>query len=99
MEIMLSTPSVSRNSVSRVSVFNHDNGDKDLAGYHRFLQVTGSVCKQEGNMVRFKDWGQGKNCTLFAFDNVAGGCVDTPYLNPRQTGELQIEILLGANIN
>ena len=77
---------------------NHDNGEKDLAGYHRFLDATGALCKQQGNMVRFKDWGQTKNCTLFAFDNVASGCVDTPHLNPRQTGELQIEIILGANV-
>lgn len=47
-------------------------------------------------MVRYKDWGQGKNCILFMWNNVASGCVDTNYLNPKQTGELQIELQLGA---
>lgn len=45
--------------------------------------------------MRSKDWGEGKNCTLFIFDNVASGCVDTSYLNPRQTREIQIESVLG----
>ena len=74
---------------------NRNNADRDLTGYHRFLQASGALCKHEGNMVRSKDWGAGKNCTLFMFDNVATGCVDTSYLNPKQVGEVQIELLLG----
>ena len=49
----------------------HNNGTQDLRGYYRFLQATGCLCKHQGNMVRSKDWGQGKNCTLFVFDNAA----------------------------
>ena len=74
---------------------NRNNADRDLTGYHRFLQASGALCKHEGNMVTSKDWGAGKNCTLFMFDNVASGCVDTSYLNPKQVGEVQIELLLG----
>lgn len=74
---------------------NMNNADRDLTGYHRFLQASGALCKHEGNMVRSKDWGEGKNCTLFMFDNVASGCVDTSYLNPKQAGEIQTELLLG----
>ncbi|XP_078357116.1 uncharacterized protein LOC144641983 [Oculina patagonica] len=75
----------------------HNDGTKDLRGYHRFLQATGCLCKQQGNMVRGDDWGQGKNCTLFVFDNVANGCVDSYRMNPKQTGNLLIELNFGAN--
>lgn len=47
-------------------------------------------------MVRREDWGQGKNCTLFMFDNVANGCADSNALNPRQTGDLQLVLEFGA---
>lgn len=47
---------------------------------------------QRGNTIRFQDWGYAKNCTLFAIDNVASGCVDCPTMDPRQSGELQIEV-------
>lgn len=74
---------------------NRNNADRDLTGYHRFLQASGALCKHEGIMVRYKDWVEGKNCTLFMFDNVTSGCVDTAYLNPKQAGDIQIELLLG----
>ena len=74
----------------------HNNGTQDLRGYHRFLQATGCLCQHRGNMVRKEDWGQGKNCTLFVFDNVANGCVDSNRLNPRQVGDLQIVLNFGA---
>ena len=47
-------------------------------------------------MVRSEDWGQGKNCTLFVFDNAANECLDSPVLNPKQSGELQIVLNFGA---
>ena len=74
----------------------HKNGTQDLRGYHRFLQATGCLCRYRGNMVRKEDWGQGKNCTLFLFDNVTNGCVDSNRLNPRQVGDLQIVLNFGA---
>ena len=75
---------------------NHDDSQRDLAGYFRFLQASGAWCKKQGNMVRREDWGQGKNCTLFMFDNVANGCADSNALNPRQTGDLQLLLEFGA---
>ena len=42
---------------------NGGNGQKDMIGYHRFLDATGCLFRNEGNMVRFQDWGHGKNCT------------------------------------
>ena len=74
----------------------HNNSTQDLRGYYRFLQATGCLCKHQGNMVRSEDWGQGKNCTLFVFDNAANGCLDSPVLNPKQSGELQIVLNFGA---
>ena len=68
----------------------NNNSTQDLRGYYRFLQATGCLCKYQENMVRSEDWGQGKNCTLFVFDNAANRCLDSPVLNPKQSGELQI---------
>ena len=74
----------------------HNNSTQDLRGYYRFLQATGCLCKHQGNMVRSEDWGQSRNCTLFVFDNAANGCLDSPVLNPKQSGELQIVLNFGA---
>ena len=40
--------------------------------------------------------GQGQDCTLFMFDNVANGCADSNALNSRQTGDLQLVLEFGA---
>ena len=74
----------------------HNNSTQDLRGYYRFLQATGCLRKHQGNMVRREDWGQGKNCTLLVFANAANGCLDSPVLNPKQSGELQIVLNFGA---
>ena len=65
----------------------HDNATRDNRGYFRFLQATGCRSKRKGNMVRREDWGQGKNCTLFVFDNRANECLNSPVLNPKQSGD------------
>ena len=74
----------------------HDDGSKDLRGYYRFLQATGSLCRHKGNMVRASDWGQGKKCTLFVFDNTANGCLNSSVLNPKQSGDVRLVITFGA---
>jgi len=33
------------------------------------------------------------------FDNVANGCADSQTLNPKQTGDLQLVLEFGANVN
>ena len=73
-----------------------DTGAKDRLGYFRFLQASGAWCKKKGNMVEMEDWGNGKNCTLFMFDNVASGCADSNTLNPKQTGDVQLVLEFGA---
>ena len=77
-------------------VLNFNNGSRDNLEYFRFLQASGAWCKKQGNMVEREDWGQGKNCTLFMFDNVANGCADSQRLNPKQTGDLQLSLEFGA---
>ena len=68
----------------------HNSAARNNLGYFRFLQASGAWCKKKGNMVELGDWGHGKNCTLFMFDNVANGCADSQRLNPKQTGDLQL---------
>lgn len=48
-----------------------NNGSKDARGYRQFLQATGCLIKSQGNMVKAEDWGNGKGCTLFVFENAA----------------------------
>ena len=69
-----------------------NDSSKDLLGYFWFLQASGAWCKLKGNMVEKEDWGQGKGCTLFMFDNVANGCADSRNLNPKQSGDLQLKL-------
>ena len=73
----------------------HDSGQLDMRGYHRFLEATSCLRKSKGNMVTDKEWGQGKACTLFAFDNVANGLLHSPVLNPKLSGELQLMLHFG----
>ena len=73
----------------------HDDDSKDLRGYYRFLQATGSLCRHKGNMVRASDWGQSKKCTLFVFDNTANGCLNSSVLNPKQNGDVRLVITFG----
>ena len=74
---------------------NRNSGGRDALGYFRFLQASGAWFKKQGNMVQQEDWGQGKNCTLFMFDNVANGRADARTLNPRQSGDLQLILEFG----
>ena len=44
-------------------------------------------------MILPSDWGQGKNCTLFMFNNVPSADADNPHnRNPRQTGNVRYVI-------
>ena len=82
----------------------YNNRQKDWTGYHRFLPASGCMTKGEPNIVFSKDWGQyyidahvkNCNCTLFSIDNVASGCVDCPYLNPTQSGDIVYKIFVGT---
>lgn len=44
-------------------------------------------------MILPSDWGQGKNCNLFMFNNVPSGDADNPHTrNTRQTGNVRYVI-------
>ena len=68
-----------------------------LAKHHRFLEATSCLRKSKGNMVRKEDWGQGKHCTLFVFENAANGHLHSAVLNPKLSGELRIRLHFGAD--
>ena len=59
---------------------------EDLVGYDRFLTASGTYKHHKIPMIRPGDWGQGKNCTLFMFNNVPGNANDPEYTNPRLKG-------------
>ena len=65
----------------------HNTAARDNLGYFRFLQASEAWCKRKGNMVDLGDWGQGKNSTLFVFDNVANGCADSTQTNCKQANK------------
>ena len=50
-------------------------------------------------MILPTDWGQGKNCILYAFSNVPGDADDPHYRNPRQTGNVRYEIDFQAAVD
>ena len=77
-------------------------GDKDyqdLLGYDRFLSAMGAYTEDKILMMLPSDWGQGKNCTLFMFNNVPSGKADDPqYRNPRQSGNVRLVIDFNAAV-
>ena len=75
----------------------HDDDSKDMRGYRQFLQAMGSLCKSRGNMVRGQDWSHGHHCTLFVYENAANGCLNTPVLNPKLSGEMRLVLDFGAD--
>ena len=58
-----------------------------------------AVAKHHEFMVRLDEWGQDKNCTLFMWNNVPSGDADGPKLNPKQTGNVCLEIQFRAALN
>ena len=74
----------------------YNSTSTDHRGYRQFLQATGCFCKSRGNMVRGKDWGKDKHCTLFVYENAANGCLNSPILNPQLSGEIGLVLEFGA---
>ncbi|PFX23650.1 hypothetical protein AWC38_SpisGene11809 [Stylophora pistillata] len=75
---------------------NTGNGYRDMMGCHRFLEATGCLYKKGGNKVRTTDWGHEKNCTLFAWSNVANRRYDDPILLPKEAGFINIQLKCAA---
>ena len=66
--------------------------------YYRFLTASGAYKHHRVPMLLPGDWGQGKNCTLFMFNNVAGDSDDPKYRNPKLIGNVSYEIDFRANM-
>ena len=75
---------------------NGTNGTKDSLSFFIFVLARGARKKNQPTMLKYTDWGQNKNCTLFMFDNVASGDADSSNLNPRQSGDLQLQLKFHA---
>ena len=48
-------------------------------------------------MVQADDWGHSKHCTLFAYENAANGCLNSPVLNPKLAGEVRLVLDFGGD--
>ena len=79
-----------------------NSGAEDLVGYDRFLIASGVYKHHKPPMLLPSDrggGGQGKNCTLFMFNNVPGDADDPEFRNPRQTGNVRYEIDFPAAVD
>ena len=81
----------------KLSNVNDQESGTDLLGYDRFLTASEGYYKDGSPMVQPGDWGHGKNCTLFMFNNVPSGKADNAeYRNPRQSGNVRLQLLFSA---
>ena len=48
-------------------------------------------------MVQAVDWGHTHHCTLFAYENAANRCLNSPVLNPKLAGEVRLVLDFGAD--
>lgn len=66
------------------------DNSRDLLGYRRFLEATGCLERGQSNIITYDQWGQGKNATIFAFNNVASGITEPKgVVNPELRGHLR----------
>ena len=50
-------------------------------------------------MIKPEEWGQGKNCTLFFWNNVASGDADSPNRNQMLAGDVKLKIEFSTAVN
>ena len=63
---------------------NGTDRQKDLLGYHRLLETSGSVLPHRLHMIHPEGWGFGRR-TLFTINSVPNGDADSPnHQNPKQ---------------
>ena len=72
---------------------------EDFLGYNRLLTAIGANKQHKPTMILPSDWAQGKNCTLHVSNNVPGDADDPYYRNPRQTSNVQYEIVFWAAVD
>ena len=75
-----------------------NDGTADWRGYDRFLEASGNRHRHGPRMLRASDWGQGKNCTLYMWNNVHSGNAGSPeHRNPKQFASVKIDMTFRAN--
>ena len=74
---------------------NEDNGQLDMAGYHKLLSANCSAFRGRC-MIKPEHWGHDHHTTLYMWDNVASGCADSVQLNPKQEGHVKISLIKEA---
>ena len=71
----------------------NNRGSTDYKGYERMLTSMSLIHNQREPMIYPEDWGEGKNCTIFYFNNVPGGNPNDPTVrNPRQFGNMRYTV-------
>lgn len=76
-----------------LSTTANNKGSTDLVGYERLLTSQALMHSIKEPMILPSDWGHGKNCTIFYFNNVPGGNPNNPTVrNPRQTGNVRYTV-------
>lgn len=75
---------------------NGTDSAKDLVGYFHLLQASGAVANSRELMITPEDWGYNKTCNLYMWCNVPSGNADSSSMNPRQAGDLRIDIDFNA---
>ena len=71
---------------------------RDFVGYDQWLEATGAYTHHRPNMLLPGDWGHGKNCTLYMFNNAPGDSEDSSVRNPKMTGNVSYTIKFRANV-
>lgn len=70
-----------------------NKGSTDYKGYERLLTSMNVMHNNNEPMIFPSDWGDGKNATIFYFNNVPGGNPNDPTVrNPRQSGNVRYTI-------
>ena len=70
-----------------------NKGSTDYKGYERLLTSMNVMHNNKEPMIFPSDWGDGKNATIFYFNNVPGGNPNDPTVrNPRQSGNVRYTI-------
>ena len=72
-------------------------GSTDLEGYERLMTAMSMGKEQFTPMVRSSDWGEGKTCTVFLYNNVPGDNPnDGKHRNPPQTENVRLQLDFAA---
>ena len=80
-----------------LSTTANNQHSKDMVGYHRLLHAVGAFREGREPMIKPEEWGYGKTCNLFMFNNVPSGYADDPqHRNPQQTGNVKYELHFDA---